>query len=131
MPPPGAGAAPSAPFARVRATVTNTGAAAAAEVAQVYVRVPRDAAAAAAAGGAPIPQRALAAFTKTALLAPGGGSAQLEWELPLVAFETSAADGRRVVTGGSYTVVVAGHAPGDPNGPSNELSAAVLVPPPA
>jgi hypothetical protein len=133
------------PFARVRASVANTGPVAAAEVAQVYVRVPRDAAAAAATGGAPIPQRALAAFTKTAPLSPAaaaaaaapgpsapGGSGPplaLEWTLPLSAFQTVTAGGERVVTAGSYTIVVAGHAPGDPRGVSNELSVVVTVPP--
>jgi hypothetical protein len=98
-------------------------------VAQVYLRVPRDAPAVEAVGGAPIPQRALAAFTKTAPLPPGGGVG-LEWVLPLSAFETTTVDGRRVVTGGNYTVVVAGHAPGDPKGPSNEVAAVVVVPAP-
>ena len=131
LPPPGPGAPPEAPFATVRATVANIGSVGGAEVAQVYIRVPRDATAVEAVGGAPIPQRALAAFTKTAVLPPGGGGGQqLEWVLPLSAFETTAADGSRVVTGGNYTVVVAGHAPGDPNGPSNELVAVVVVPTP-
>ena len=129
LPPPAPGAPPGAPFARVRASVANAGRAVGAEVAQVYVRVPRDANASAAVGGAPIPQRALAAFTKTAPLQPGSGALALEWELPLSAFETTAASGARVVTGGSYSVFVAGHAPGDPNGPSNELSMVVVVPP--
>ena len=96
----------------------------------MYVRPPRGAAAVAAVGGAPIPQRALAAFTRTAPLPARGGAAELEWELPLSAFETATAGGARLVTGGSYTIVVAGHAPGDPRGPSNELSAVLLVPQP-
>jgi hypothetical protein len=45
-------------------------------------------------------QRALAAFTKTPPLLPGGGALALEWELPLSAFETATASGARVVTGG-------------------------------
>ena len=133
LPPPGPGAPPGAPFARVRASVANTGRAAGAEVAQVYVRVPRDANASAAVGGAPIPQRALAAFSKTAPLPPGGGAVALEWELPLSAFETATASGARVVTGGQYTIVVSGHAPGDPRGAAaaNELTQVVAVPAPS
>ena len=139
QPAPGPGAPPEAPLLAVTLTVTNRGssssskssasALAAQEVVQCYVAVPRDAAAVAAVGGAPIPLLGLAHFLKTEPLAPGA-TAQLAFTLPLRAFQTTSLEGARMVTGGSYTVSVGGHMPGDTSGaaPSNVLQATVQLP---
>ena len=92
--------------------------------------VPRDEAAVAAAGGAPLPLLGLAHFLKTEPLAPGA-TAQVAFTLPLRAFQTTSLEGQRMVTGGSYTVSVGGHMPGDTSGgaaASNVLQATVQLP---
>jgi beta-glucosidase-like glycosyl hydrolase len=131
LPPPGAPG--DTPLVTVTVSVANSGTGAGAEVVQVYVTVPRGPAVANATRDAPVPTYSLAAFTKTAPLAPGAPPTQLTFSLPVRAFQTTTSSGTRVVTGGEYVVSVGGHMPGDTAGgasASNVLTASVTLPPP-
>ena len=107
----------------VSVTVANSGAfSPAREVAQVYVSVPPVA-------GLATPLRALRAFAVATLAA--GAPQRLDFLLAYPdAFLTTAADGSRSVTGGSYAIAVSGHQEDDAMGAaqSNVVKAAVALP---
>lgn len=93
------------------------------EVAQLYVSVP-------AVAGLATPLRNLRGFQVATLVA--GEPQQLDFLLPYpAAFLTTAADGGRAVTGGSYGIFVSGHQPDDALGAaqSNVVQTTVSLPP--
>ena len=93
------------------------------EVLQLYVSVP-------AVGGLVTPLRSLQGFS-VATLVPGAPQRVSFLLAYPAAFLTTAADGSRSVTGGSYGVFVSGHQPDDPLGAaqSNVVQTTVLLPP--
>ncbi len=90
----------------VAVSVANAGSAAGAEVVQVYVAAPR-------VEGLDAPFRSLAAFNKTALLAPGAPPVALLFVLARPQLTTVFANGTRGVVPGVFTVWVGGASPAE------------------